>query len=376
MKRLQSRKPLQSGLSLPKLCPARAFLTLCLLTAVLASQRTAAQFFSPRSLLDSPFTPSNSASGLSSSLLATFSEPFRENQDYLALGTQIAATLRTVQQGNPVGNLSSFGGFLHASWGASHKVGGQFYWERNTQSDLFVNEAFQRTAFTTAAETWSGRWAVRTGRATFYVGYGRESARTEGRSDLTAYFLPIFPITPDVVWQWSRNRIVLGALFSPASNIYLDIASGRSVAPSQLAFRGRDTRLLAPLDGAGGDWSVTLRASLDHATQMLGFFQQDEIAGRGQVRREDTLSLGEATTDYEQLSWGLALRRAFGSGAFSLLYSYAQMRLDTRAGNLNPLPLGYNPNRVDRVGYFLLAHLSRREYGARWEQRFARNHGL
>lgn len=327
-----------------------------------------AQILSPRALLESPFYGTEGSLGLQPRLLSPF-----DDRAGLVVGFSASETVRTVRDGEPVGDLNGEARYLRFTYELPRAVSLQFHGQRGSQNGLLVSSG-KRTAAAMETEEQAARLTLPLGRGELYLGYGTASSRTGVDSEGLDGVLPLFTGAPRATWDWDRREAVAGVVL-PLGGLHLEASRAWQESPSRVTLTDNGSRVTLPLSGRGSAWSLALHTPAGRQTEVFAFHQQSSTQGQ-EVARRDTLSLGTGYTGYSEQKWGIALRRWWGSGAVSLTGAFSRSRLDAHAFGLNPDPLGFSPGDVDRVGYYLRGSLTRREYGARWERRLPRNRFL
>ena len=333
--------------------------------------------FAERTLLDSWFYADGDPLGLRPRLISAMIGDKRSQSNIVTFGLGKAETVRTVQQGAHVGDLYGSERYARGEYGDARHVLVQAYWGQTAQHGLYVGADHKQTTADIGAQESAIRLTANAGRQTFYLGYAASSQELSSHSDLFTNILPLFIARPDAQWNQSHRQLTFGLLSPVMRGVTLEGSCAWEDAPGEIILADAAHQVALPLNSAGWSWALTLRVRASRQTQLYAFLQDSDLTGLGSARADTKSALGETHTTYGVRNGGFAASREFGgTGRLNLTLALSSTRLDTHAYRLNPLPLGFAPESVDRVGYYVTGQLVQREYGLQWKQQFSRGHNL
>lgn len=357
------------------LSPRAYALPFLVCAAAFYSSQAAAQSLVTQTLLSNPFFDSDSA-GRQLRLLDVFRYPAesRPGSNGLWMTFLNDQTVNTLQRGQHVGDLHGDAESMFASFGRGRRANTEFFLRSGREDGLFVHGGGNGLAASLSSTEGSIRTTLDMGRVQAYGGVGLAKDRAVGAGSAVANILPLLP-APAIRWDSSDEEIVVGLIAHAGKSAEIEVNGTAARTPAELRLVDRSESLFVPLDTSGWAWSILVRGALDRRTELFGLLSRADMEGTNTVHL-NALALGPNYTSSANHAEGVALRRAFGSAAASLSYFHETLRASSSAYGLDPAPLGFANQSVDRVGYNIDARQRRSEIGATWEQRLGRRHAL
>ena len=348
--------------------------------------RAAGQFLSPRSLLSEErfptFAATLAASGTNPLRLQSALRPVTKDNGLLLLGNGQSETVRTVRDGRHIGDV----------WGGSRflflrvPVAGtqwEFYRETGQQNGLFHSDSDQNYVANLKNENYSIRATFNPSRSAsaasrprqeWFLGYDDARADATGDSDALRKALPLFPGTPQATANARTRSVDLGGRFAigPVSKptwMEASLSSVRLTGAYALTESGVSVNL--PLESQGTAWSLAARHPL-RSSEMLLWAQNSRGAGSGPARvitHGESVTLGDSDVSTTENWFGAAWTRFYANGS-RLTFLTEERRAETRLEGLGllALPLGFDPDSVNRVSYRLRTNWRRRSAGVAYER--------